>query len=133
MQIINVYYIPEILGLQTLDCEHCTSLINIPDIKGLKNLKCDCCVSLIIVPNIKKYDSFSCYGCKWLRPINKYFRNDLKKVKKIQKCVKRTLLSNRLINMIPKIMPLYYHPDAKGGYFDKKELFNFFQNVKKLN
>ena len=31
------------------------------------------------------------------------------------------------------IMPLYYHPDSKGGYFHKKEMLNFLQNIEELH
>ena len=47
----------------------------------------------------------------------------------LQNWIKRMLQRKKLIKLIPQLIPLYYHPDAKGGYFDKKRLFEFIESI----
>ncbi len=37
----------------------------------------------------------------------------------------KIIISKWLIKLIPKIIPIYYHPQCKGGYFDKKKFSIF--------
>jgi hypothetical protein len=43
----------------------------------------------------------------------------IQKIKLLQKWFKRVLIGRKLLNLIPKIIPLYYADLAKGGYFRK--------------
>jgi hypothetical protein len=33
----------------------------------------------------------------------------------------------KLKRLIPKLVPIYYHPIAKGGYYDKKNMLQFLE------
>jgi hypothetical protein len=44
---------------------------------------------------------------------------------KLQIVCKKKLLGRRLEKLIPELMPIYYHPLAKGGYMHKKEMLKF--------
>ncbi len=43
---------------------------------------------------------------------------------------KKIIISKRLIKLIPHLIPLYYHPDAKGGFFHKKTILKFIEKIK---
>ncbi len=65
--------------------------------------------------------------CLWLEePMNRGYDENIKNLKIIQKWIKKMLLSKRLMRLIRRLMPLYYAPDAKGGYFHKREMLVFF-------
>ena len=79
--------------LQRLDCSHCPLLTTIPEIQGLQSLDCT--------------------GCKWIKK-NPGFNQSIIKLKLLQSWFKKLLLSKRLKRLIPKLIPIYYHPEAKG-------------------
>ncbi len=39
------------------------------------------------------------------------------------------MIIKRLFKLIPKLMTIYYHPNCKGGYFHKKEIYDFFTSI----
>ncbi len=102
-------HIPSIQGLKILDCSNCPLLTDIPSIQGLQNL---CC----------------CY-CPWLNIDNMEYEINIKKLKILQQWIKKVILSKRLRELIPLLMPLYYNPEAKGGYMHKKKMLNFIINI----
>jgi hypothetical protein len=67
-------------------------------------------------------------GCVWLS-IEPNFKRSLEKLIYLQRWVKKRRLRIKLKNLIPRIIPIYYHPDAKGGYFDKKNMLQFFEEA----
>jgi hypothetical protein len=73
----------------------------------------------------------NCTGCKWLIYGNVEYEQNIIKLIKIQKWVKKMIIRKGLMGLIPQLMPLYYHPCAKGGYFHKKNMFSFISNIKK--
>jgi hypothetical protein len=38
-------------------------------------------------------------------------------------------MRKRLSILIPQLIPLYYHPEAKGGYLHKKEMQEFINSL----
>jgi hypothetical protein len=124
--------LPQIPGLRSLFCWDCVSLIEIPLIPGLEELYCDRCESLTSLPQIPGSETFIySVGCKWLNINNPCFEENVKKLIKIQRWARKILLSLRLTNLIPKLMPIYYHPDSKGGYFHKKQMLSFIQGIER--
>ena len=119
--------IPLIEGLQTLSCSECPLLKEIPQIKGLQRLDCCNCPLLINIPQqtIEGLQTFNHSGCKWLKC------NDtiIKKVKILQRWFKKVILSKRLTKLIPQLMPLYYHPEAKGGYIHKRDMLTYIETI----
>jgi hypothetical protein len=67
-------------------------------------------------------------GCVWLNN-DPGFGESVKKLIKLQLWFKNMYLSKRLKKLIPQLIPLYYHPDAKGGYFEKKAMLEFFDSI----
>ena len=37
-------------------------------------------------------------------------------------------MSKRLLKLIKQIIPIYYHPNHKGGWLHKRDMLNFFEN-----
>src|SRR5947199_266313 len=105
--------IPQIKGLQILDCWNCSFLTTVPQIEALQVLNCSNCPMLTTVPQIEGLIVI-CFDCKWLKT-DIYFNESITKLKIIQSWFKKILLSKRLMKLIPQLIPLYYHPDAKGG------------------
>jgi hypothetical protein len=96
----------------------------VPDIQGLQRLVCYDCRSLTSVPKNQGFDRFECDKCVWLSEhIN--FQDNVEKLIKIQKWMKRVILRKRLLSLIP----LYYHPLAKGGYFHKQDMEKFINSL----
>ncbi len=124
--------IPLLQSLEELKCYECKSLTNIQKIDGLLYFDCHRCPLLISVPIPKnKYSWEVCYsGCKWLNIENREFEEQIILLERIQKWFKRISLRKRLVGMIPQILQLYYHPEAKGGYFHKKNMMTFINNCK---
>jgi len=64
-------------------------------------------------------------GCVWLNR-DPDFDKSIKKLIRLQQWFRSMLMSRRLKRLIAQIMPIYYHPDAKGGYFDKLKIQEYF-------
>jgi hypothetical protein len=113
-------------GLQYLHCNQCPALTHIPPINGLSTLDCSYCRSLteLKVPDTVAY--LNTTGCVWL-DTHFNFKDSLEKSIYLQKWVKKRRLIIRLKKLIPMIIPIYYHPDAKGGYFDKENMLQFIE------
>ncbi len=84
---------------------------------------------LINIKSIEKIKRILYAGCKWLYNENLgdvlsrcEYKNNVKKVIKIQKWMKKIIISKRLITLIPFLIPLYYDPECKGGYIHKKKM-----------
>src|SRR5204863_507877 len=118
--------IPQIEGLQTLDCFDCPLLTKIPQIEGLQTLDCSNCLLLTTIPQIEGLQTLHCNGCKWLKTDPGYIES-IKKLKRLQGWFRRIILSYQLKRLTLQLIPLYYHPDAKGGYFDKLKILQYFQ------
>jgi hypothetical protein len=120
--------IPLIYGLKRLDCSNCPLIVNIPQIDSLQSLFCfDCRLLTSLNVNIANLNYLLAYGCIWLRYKNPHFNESINKLIILQKWFKKLYMSRKLKRIIPQIIPLYYHPDAKGGYFDKLKILQCFQ------
>jgi hypothetical protein len=117
--------IPLINGLKTLDCSKCPKLTNVPD--GLQKLWCNGC-RLLTRLDLKNNTWLGAYGCVWLKR-DPNFNESIKKLVILQRWFRSMSLSLRLKRLIPQIIPLYYHPDAKGGYFDKLSIMRYFEQL----
>ncbi len=138
---LSLRVIPMLINLEVLFCSHCPLIKEIPLFRRLKKLDCSNCRSLTNLPSrywsfvrteklqYEKMDLFDCSECKWLNIQNKEYQNNIKKLIFLQKWIRRILLSKKIITLIPCIIPLYYHPDAKGGYYHKKKLMQFLINI----
>ncbi len=126
-------YIPSIQGLKKLFCYNCALLTNIPSIQGLRELDCSGCKLLTNIPltSIQGLQDLHFYNCLWLNIKNKEFETNIKMLKILQQWIKKIILSKRLSELIPLLIPLYYDPEAKGGYFHKKNMLKFIINIKK--
>ena len=94
--------------LQTLDCINCPLLISIPQ------------------QTIEGSRTFRRFGCKWLGCND----TSIKNIKILQRWFKKVLLSKRLTKIIPQLMPLYYHPEAKGGYIHKRDMLICIETIR---
>lgn len=63
------------------------------------------------------YDKMKEQTCYYLKAIQ------------IQCWLKKMMLRKRLIRRTQELIPLYYHPSAKGGYFDKRKLIEFVTSI----
>ena len=152
---INLIELPKIDGLKDIDCTDCTKLTVIPQIDELKRLHCSGCTNLVKisknadlcvlscsrccnlthVPKNRDMRLF-CYDCKWLDQKNvptdmknPLFKENIQKLIVLQKWFRNLLLSKHLTTMIKKIVPIYYHPDCKGGYLHKREMMSFIEDI----
>lgn len=130
--------IPVIEGLKYLYCFGCTNLTKIPIIEGLKELHCSDCTSLTslwisqikntIEEKILEIEVLDCRGCPWIKQ-NYYYNNNIKSLKILQRWFKRTLFIKRILLILKETMPIYFHPDMKGGYFHKKDMLEFLDKI----
>ena len=88
------------------------------------------------IPPFKKLKSFDFSGCPWIHsPVERinlgnrqYYENIIKLII-LQRFFKKIIISKRLLRLIPKLMPLYYNPSAKGGYLHKRNMIKFINNI----
>lgn len=129
----------QVTMLKKLVCQDCRNLKKIPFIEDLQSLRIEKCNNLIDIPyDINCSDKnviqdTECFidivECKWLDTGSDEFGDNLRKLIFLQKWVKKMILRKRLIKLIPKIIPLYYAPEHKGGYFHKKEMHRFIDSL----
>ena len=48
---------------------------------------------------------------------------------KIRGWFKNRLTGKKMLKLIPQLMPLYYHPESKGGYLHKKHMLQYLQRM----
>lgn len=138
--------IPHINGLRILSCTNCPKIKVIPNIKGLQVLYCYNCEGLTEISNIEGLYELHCVDCRklikspivyiinttgsvWLNESNPKYEENIAKLKMLQKWMKRIIMSKKLNRLIPQLMPLYYHPDLKGGYLHKREMQGFVNSL----
>ncbi len=130
--------IPMIPGLKYLNCARCSSLTEIPWINNLMYLFCEESRLLIHVPPIPSLTLIFDTECVWMKPRKTHYDYDyyndvyiqrIQKLKVLQKWFRKISMRRKLLNLIPVLMPLYYHPDFKGGYFHQKELFDYVYGI----
>ncbi len=118
-------------GLEQINCFNCTTLTHILDDNKsqLKQLVCTLCRNLLQIPP-KKYRYLSATKCAWLsHPSNLEYDENIGKLKILQRWIKKVVIGKRIKRLIPSLMPLYYHPEAKGGYFHKKRILEFIDSL----
>jgi hypothetical protein len=112
-----------IVGLEMLNCSECPLLTAIPHITGLEHLNCSCCRLLLEIPHIVGFKTFYCRRCPWLdHADNLQYPVNVARLGFLQTWFRACLLGRQLERLIPMLMPLYYHPDAHGGYVHKRDM-----------
>lgn len=116
--------------METILCYDCHSLTQIPYFPNLKELICHDCPLLtdISIPMINRLLTFVHSGCDWLK-CSHGFDQKIEKLVVLQKWFKKIYLSKRIIKLIKQLVPIYYHPKAKGGYFHKKSIEDFLTKI----
>src|SRR5205823_28890 len=122
----SITTIPMIQGLKFINFSNCPSITSIPMIPGLKNINCSNCPLITTIPMI---DLLLCSECKWLNINNPGFDHNIKKLKRLQKWFKDIILAKRLKKITLQLIPLYYHPLAKGGYLHKRNMLYFVESI----
>ena len=92
----------------------------------IKNPNCSNCPSITSIPPAAYVE---CSGCKWLDINNPEFDPNIEKLKRLQNWFKGLILGKRLKNISLQLIPLYYHPLAKGGYLHKRDMLCFFESM----
>ena len=90
--------IPHIIGLKYLNCSN-TNITKIPDIEGC-----------YIITN----------NCYWLDKLH------IEKVITTQKMIRNYYMRKKLIHIRDQLIPIYFHPEMKGGYLHKKSMLDLF-------
>lgn len=130
--------IPQIPGMKYLNCARCPLLTSVPWIDTLTYLFCEESRSLTQIPEIPGLEHIFDTQCVWLKPrqslyyydhFNEIYMDRIQKLKILQKWFRGVLMNKKLLRLIPQLMPLYYHPSAKGGYFHKKEMLDFMSKI----
>ena len=114
----NITEVPCIQGLESLYCQD-TNITEVPHVQGLKHLICDN-TNITAIPDIEGLRYFSYDDCMWLDKSNTI------PVIKLQQWVRRIRRARRLLKIMYELAPIYYAPDAKGGYFAKREIERLF-------
>ena len=80
------------------------------------------------IPDIEGLEILDCRYCPWLKQSPEYQPNHIKKLIRLQNWFKSYLMSKKLTLLLKELLPLYYHPDAKGGWLHKRDMMQFFDN-----
>lgn len=131
----NLKLIPKIDTLRAIYCWNCPNLKTIEYNDSLNTLWCFACPCLINVPiSYGKLNNVLFESCDWLnltqrKDYDAKFKNRIEKLKILQLWFKKTIMRKRLLKLIPQILPLYYHPNAKGGYLHKRNILYFVEKI----
>ena len=85
---------------------------------------------LTSVPKLN-YTELSVHNCKWINKNNNYYDSNIHKLIFLQKFFKKHLLIKKILNISIQIIPIWWDPQCKGGFFHKKsmkDMLNEFNN-----
>ncbi len=118
--------IPFYENLQFLIAWDSLSLKKIQPMKRLQMLNTFNCRQLIECPGFHNgmYE-YTCKNCPWINYQNPNYQRNIEKIIVLQKWFQGFVRSKKMKQMIKCIVPIYYHPDNKGGYFHKKKMLEF--------
>lgn len=141
--------IPDMSYMKSLTCINCHHISNITGLISLENLEIHNCKLIKRISNFKNIESIyvsslhmltelpdvcidhlKIIDCKWIRGDSEY-ENNINRLIKLQKWFKKCIFIKRFINIIPKLIPLFYHPDAHGGYIHKRDMLHCLKYIKK--
>ena len=109
----NITEIPHIVGLKELYC-YKTNITEVPHIVELEELNCSY-TNITEIPDIE-----GCYiiskHCYWLDKLH------IEKVITTQKMIRNYYMRKKLIHIRDQLIPIYFHPEMKGGYLHKKSM-----------
>ena len=94
--------------------------------KRLQKLYCYNCSS---ITSISIANKLKCSVCEWFNIKNPEFDHNIKKLKRLQKWFKDIMLGKRLKKITLQIIPLYYHPLAKGEYLYQREMLRLKKSI----
>lgn len=115
--------------------------MKIPLIRGLVSVNCRDCRLLTSIPQhstkhsygVKSLQGLSVHGCYWSSLCGQKSKsemdNQINKLTRLQRWFKSLILSKKLTRLIPRIIPLYYDPESKGGFFEKKKMLTFLESI----
>ena len=113
----NITEVPHIVELEELNCSY-TNITEIPHmykvIRGLKELYCSS-TNITEIPDIEGC-YINCNNCYWLEQEN------IENVITLQKMIRNYYMRKKLIHIRDQLMPIYFHPEMKGGYLHKKSM-----------
>jgi hypothetical protein len=75
--------------------------------------------------NITDIKTLDCSGCPWISKGKQGFEERIQKLIVLQRWYRRMMLYRNYLIRIDEIVPIYYHPDCKGGYFAKRRIRDF--------
>jgi len=120
--------IPNIIGLKTIVCYYCKLIKEIP-ISGIEIVKSIGCPLLINITDISNIKEFRCDGSKWLEHGNILYLHNINKLAILQIWFKKVILRRRILILLKHLIPLYYHPNAHGGYIHKRNMMEYLLNI----
>jgi hypothetical protein len=134
-------HLPQIQGLKYLNCAR-TPVKSIPLINTLVYIFCEECRIMTHIPDtlIDKGNDIAIFNtcCPWINLSHRKFDKEhwlrvyqanIRDLETLQRWFRRVRVRKRLLRLIPQLIPLYYHPAAKGWYFHKKEMLQFIQTL----
>ena len=121
----NLAFIPSLPKLKIIVCEGCINLTSIPVLPNITYIDCYGCIKLISVGIIYNFAYFQCTKCPWLnRPENPDFKNNLNKLIKAQKIIRRFLKRQYIKQYLQSeaFVTWWYSPFVAGGKKAKQEI-----------
>jgi hypothetical protein len=122
----------ELVNLTSINCAGCPNITSIPkELVNLTSINCAGCPKLTSIPKeLVNLIFLNCSGCPWLDvKENEYYKENIRYLVRCQGIFKRQILARRLLKLTPKLVPLWWHPGCKGGFFHKKSLGDFMNEL----
>ena len=61
--------------------------------------------------------------------MNYEYEKNIQSLVILQKWFKKCILSRKLSLIIPRLIPIYYHPDCHGGFMAKKKIMKLCNSI----
>ena len=125
----NLTSIPkELVNLVYINCYGCPNLTSIPkELVNLTTLYCFRCPNLTSIhKELVNLTTLVCSNCPWLDVKgNKDYKQNIDSLVRCQRIFKHQILSRRILKLAPKLVPIWWDPECKGGFHHKKRLYGF--------
>ena len=138
----NLVVLENVYNLKHICCDFCKNLEKLPNVRGIKKIYCYECFKIKVIPN--RNNSLVILDCRYCSSLthiincenirNKLIENciwiiknkmNINKLKYLQRIFRKHLLIRKILKISRCLIPIWWDPECKGGFFHKKSMLDF--------